>query len=430
MDWWGAEVLALDRPFPVDPEEAKISQVVGLSSSQMVELLRTGQVNVEIDGETRNLEIIEYGKLGREKLFGNIVEYIFNKETEAMKLATEQGIEKLVINQAIKYLEDYEDSNIAFMGAYLYTIFGWSGDWVMSGEGQSELLEVLAEDEREQFESFWGILEEVEKDINNEERITAEKVNLFELELEGRLREAGMMSGSASLEQIYAEASHYFQKMGEAMAARGSVKGEDLGLDNSAKNEGWLNLYLMVKEGRLYGKPVDAKTRYDASKLLGFMFAMMRTNVEYDQAVWLRDVGASKLFLHNFEKTEERIKINDEIAPIRQFRLANDRIFGVVVDEAEKKTLAGFTRKRIMGAKAEEIADVYRRSVIVVGEYKDKELSLFDDLETSKKVTIELVKEFINRAKTEELEMGSKERQKGVCLLKMGRSARSVFGQE
>lgn len=419
--FFGLEILGSENPFPIKPREAKISEVIGLSSREFIEFLTNGKVEVTIEGKKREIQGVEYCQMGlenevykdqveRENLFQKTTSYILGKEAEFQKLQNQPNSdEALIKKQARGYLGNFQEDSARLMPALLYMMFGRGNDWQLKSKGLKEILGGLDNESVKEVVDFMRILEVSEIGLDPTE---VKDVNEFDRRVSGLCRLRGLMPFNTSIIKIQEDVTSLFSKVNKSIVLKGVEKGQDLDITNEVKNESLLSWLKIIKKGTLMGEGVDTRAIYDAVKCLGIFYSMMKLDHKYEELVKKRDIGMGGFIRENFRKTKLSVKINDENATVRQFKLSNGIKVAVVVDEGWMKSKVSYAIKVLLGEKSDEIGDIYRSSVVIIGKLIEDETGelKIDGLSSSKRTSYatRLAKEIGTRVKDKGLTYGSK----------------------
>jgi len=403
----GIQAFGLDRPYPIDPDQAKIDRVVSLTSTQLKQLLTTGKTEIEQAGKKpETINAIDYLHLGsqnnvfndqdeRQSLYQHLINFIDSKEEEArqgLSLNTVEDIKSLTLITAQKYLDGFKHrGDYVFAPAMMYALCGWGQAFKPDSNSRDELIDLLPKEEGEKFKNFFTILEDAYTETNQQSFVNLKDENeCFETKVEEKLRRIGLLIGPQQLNDHLTRSMKFINLISEALVSKGATKGEDISLTNEVNNQSLYFLYEILRDKRLYKEAINDRIFYDAAKIIGATYSLMRVEPFYLAAKNRGDLEIDRAITQLFKQTNQQVMVGDEIATVRKFNLfeeeedatetADLRSIAVIIDEASIKDRISFHRKVLTREKPQDIGDIFRRSIVVVGFYdQDNQLVLLKD---------------------------------------------------
>ncbi|MFC1627143.1 hypothetical protein ACFL18_01125 [Patescibacteria group bacterium] len=388
----GIKTFTLDRPYPIDPDKAKIDRVISLTSTELKCLIKQGKVDIQTSGgEIEAITAIDYLQLGdtenplfdhdrskQNSLCQQLISFIDTKEQQIkdrFTLDSLESIQDLSLESAKKYLENFSQrGDDVFFPAMMYTLFGWGGKSILGLQHVDQLIGLLPNSEAENIRKFLNILDTVFQKTNEQNLPTfTQRSQFFQDHVEKELRKTKLSEENSSFQEHLDNSIKLSNSASEALIPRGAQKGQDTSLYNEVSGQSLYFLYEIIKNRQLYGEQiVNNRMLQEAAKILGFAYGLMRAEPMYIEAVSREDHEIKSFFASEFKPTYHTSTINQSKATVRRFNLSDElaeqlniSAIAVLIDQADKKDRIAFYRKRLI--RDDTISDVFRRSVIIIG---------------------------------------------------------------
>ncbi|MEI6532967.1 MAG: hypothetical protein WCO06_03945 [Candidatus Roizmanbacteria bacterium] len=382
-----------DIPYPIDPEEAKIGEVLLLTSPQLITLMTEGFVTTNINGDMRTIEGLDYLHLGKDSqvfhdstqrgtLFTQIMreisqveEVVKNQLNLSLGQKRIERIRELYKYEANSYLKEFsKERAYRYVFPLMYSMCGFKGQGVQRGEDILNAVGILEDSqERLSLNCFLTGLRQTFSELTSS-HADGEDLNEIAKEYDRRVSEffrmEGLLSESSTLGTIQETAEKFLSDFAMALNVRGiSMKSVDI--INDIRNAKLYDLADIFFNRSLYGKQVDNNTLiFDAGRHLALIYTIMRLTPEYQKK---KDAGSRNVHAFLTDQfplvKDVTVRVGDIYpnARVRCFTTDDGKRIAVCWDESLPKTLSSFARKVILGEDPRNIHDIYRHYVTVVG---------------------------------------------------------------